>query len=408
MKTLLLSMLLLPGLALGYSWHPYGPAGIVANNICFGAGAGQTVISTSDGIRVCDVTGTNWDSYSVTGLPVREVIPFGSTSLLLVAGNGSNSDGIYRFDLNTHQFTVLQYTLNPTFIKYCTSNQTYYAGSSNDGLWSSAGGLSWNLVPFFASIPATTMDFYNNCLVLSTGFFFQSIYNSTDNGLNWNHTNGNGNFMTCIAYHPDGRLYGIIPVSNSASLRVSQDAGQNWDICYWSDDGLNTIGFDVIGNIFVGYRNAGFGIARYDPVTSALTYLNDGLPNKFINRIAYNPVMSSITLFCCTDGGVYFSNDYLAGITDSRENDGADVTVFPNPCTSVASVLFSLPDFSGKTLTLGILNSSGVIVSERIYQASDSKRNMISLDMGCYPPGVYYYRLYAGKYDVIKKVVVEK
>lgn len=406
-KQTILFLFLMPCLAFGYNWTLMGPSGIKTYDICFNGGsAGYTVICTAAGICVNDGPGASWNTYSNGGMPAWEAIYFDNTDILLVMGDGSFSDGIYKFNLFTHQFTVMEFVASPTFIKYCTTNQTYYAGSKYDGLMTSVNGTDWNAVPFFISQQVKSMDFRENNFVLTTGFQFQCIYNSSDTGKTWNHTNGNGNFLTCIAFHPNGKLYGIIPNSNSASLRESTDYGQNWNVCYWTSD-VNTVGFDAVGNVLVGFMAD--GIAKYDTVLSMLTFYNQGLPDKCVNRICVNPIMSSITIFCCTNSGVYSSNNYWMGMPDHTGIDEAiNIRNYPNPCTSMTTIEFDLPEFQGNTLMLSIYNSTGTLLAEEPCRINRVVINSVRFNVTRFPAGVYYYRVRAGKYDVVRKMVVEK
>ncbi|MCX6306895.1 MAG: T9SS type A sorting domain-containing protein [Bacteroidetes bacterium] len=400
-------LLLFPCMAFGYTWTAFGPEGIKTNDVCFNAGSGgYMVICRANGICVSDITGSSWTTYTYGGLPVWEAIPFDSASILLVMGDGSFSDGIYKFNFTTQQFTGMELVASPTFIRFCATNQTYYAGTKYNGLMTSPNGSDWSYVPFFSSQQVTSMDFRDNHFVLTTGFQFQCIYNSSDSGKTWNHTTGNGNFMTYLAFHPNGKLYGIIPMSNSASLRSSADFGQNWDVCAWTDD-VNTVGFDAIGNVLVGFRT--HGIARYDTLISSLTYYNEGLPDQSVNRIRINPMFSSITLFCCTDNGAYFSNDYLSALPGNAFNDEAvSVKSFPNPCTSMAEIEFFLPEYRGNSAMLSIYNYSGELLSMESYSISPLNENRISLNVNRFPAGIYFYRLNAGKYVAIRKLAVVK
>lgn len=406
-KQIILFVFLLPCLAFGYNWTLFGPSGIKTNDICFNAGAGYTVICREDGICVSDGTGSAWSSYTNGGMPAWEAVHFDNENILLVMGDGSMLDGIYKFNLMTHQFIVMKLVTSPTFIKFCTTNQTYYAGSKYDGLMTSANGSDWNFVPFFISQQITSMDFYENHLVISKGFQFQTIYYSSDTGRTWNL--GDGWYINYLAFHPNGKLYGIIPWSNSASLRESSDFGHTWDLCYWSDD-INTVGFDAAGSVLVGWRHTfgdEEGIARYDTALSSMTFYNEGLPNKFINRIRTNPVMSSIAIFCCTDTGVYFSNDYWTGIPYNSGIDIAGTTrSFPNPCTSTANIAFCFPEYHGNTFMLSMYNSTGVLVKEGSYRIDRTDKNCIGVDVTRFPAGIYYYSLKAGKYEAMNKMVV--
>jgi hypothetical protein len=212
--------------------------------------------------------------------------------------------------------------------------------------------------------------------------------------------------MTHIAFHPMGKLYGVIPNSYSASLRESTDYGQNWNVCVWTSD-VNTVGFDAIGNVLVGFMAD--GIAIYDTVLSTLTFCNQGLPDKCINRICVNPIMSSITIFCCTNSGVYSSNNYWMGTPDNtRIGEAIKVRNYPNPCTSMMTIEFDFPEFQGNTLMLMIYNSSGALLAEEPFHINRAVTSSVCFDVTRLPAGMYYYRLQTGKYNVMRKMVVMK
>jgi hypothetical protein len=407
-KLIIYFLFLLPSVTWGYSWNSIGPSGITANDICFNVGSqNYTVICTSTGICISDASGSNWNSFTHSGMPVWQAIPFDSADILLVMGDSSSIDGIYKFNFVMNQFILVKQILYPTFIQFCPTNQTYYAGSVWNGLMSSSDGLNWNIVSFFASQTIASMDFFNNHMVVSKGYQYNSIYCSSDTGRTWNQ--GDGGYLSYIAFHPSGKLYGLIPMSISGSLRESDDFGQNWNILYWST-GIKTIGYDASGNVMVGWNNPNStwydqGIAKYNTSSHAMTFYNEGLPNLNVNKIRFNPLLSAIVLFCCTDSGVYFTNDYWTGINNLY--DEAQVDVFPNPCSNMTNIKFSLPRYEGSVVKLFIYNCTGSIMKEETYFISNSAQSSIKVNVSDIPPGIYLYRLQAGQYSITKKLIVD-
>jgi len=411
-KLIIYFLMLIPALVYGYTWNSYGPSGIIAYNICFNVGPqNYTVICTSNGICVSDGTGSLWNSYTSIGLPVWEAVPFDNSNILLVMGDSNSTSGIYKFNFVTNQFFLIKQVIYPTFIKYCTSNQMFYVGTVGGGLMSSPDGLNWNPVPYFGSQSVVSMDFFNNHFVVSEGFQLNPIYCSSDTGKTWNP--GYGHYLTYIAFHPNGKLYGFVPISNSGSIRESSDFGQSWNVLYWSQF-ISTIGFDVLGNVMVGWKSPSpswidHGIAKYDTSLHSMVFYNEGLPNFNINKITFNPLLSSITLFCCTDSGVYFSHDYWTGM-DKRNTLSGKITInnYPNPCSTQTNIEFDLPGNIGYPVKLSVYNYSGSIIKEEIYLSNDLKRPIIQLSTADFPPGVYFYRIQAGKYDITKKLMVAR
>jgi len=151
----------------GFNWTLYGPNGVHANDILFGAGNhNYTVICTDKGVCVNNGVGSSWNT-SNYGLPVWEAIPYDTNNVLLVMGNGSYSDGIYKFNLTTNTFNVVEWLCIPTFIKYNTNNNKYYVGTRYNGMLSSDDGISWDTVSYFQGKAATAMDFYGQHIVVT-------------------------------------------------------------------------------------------------------------------------------------------------------------------------------------------------------------------------------------------------
>ena len=122
-----------------YTWIPFGPDTINASLCRFGIAMGQSVIISPDGLYIYE-DDMVWHLYEF-GLPVKDVAYKSSTEILVAIGNGSYSDGIYTFNLETHEYEVVEWLLNPNFIQIVPVLKKdgkfvdqYFAGGQFSGL----------------------------------------------------------------------------------------------------------------------------------------------------------------------------------------------------------------------------------------------------------------------------------
>jgi hypothetical protein len=87
-------------------------------------------------------TDEEWELYENAGLTAYNAIKLNDENLLMLFGGGSNSDGVYIFNLNTHDFEHIEWFDNPFFLYYNQIAQRYYVGC-DEGLYCSHNGLKW-------------------------------------------------------------------------------------------------------------------------------------------------------------------------------------------------------------------------------------------------------------------------
>lgn len=267
-------------------------------------GLNQYALACEDGLLIYD--GNTWTHHS-SSLPVWNVLPWIDQQLILIQGNGSYSDGVYKFNEYTHQFEVIEWIFEPNFLVYNETEQEYFIGAY-DGLYKSSDGENWDEVTYFSDMNCVDMVFLDNHYTVSVTGSIYHIYYSDDYGITWN-ASTNSPLITDMSFRNDSTLFGIFPgPSNSSGLWSSTDFGATWQVEFWSDF-LSCVGINMTDNIFVGWE-ADDGVAKW--LGNDLVFMNDGLPNLSINKLYVNPAMSSIHIMAFTDSGAYMLNNYVS------------------------------------------------------------------------------------------------
>jgi hypothetical protein len=319
----------------------------------------------------------------------------GPDQLLVAMGNGSWSDGVYRFNLVTHEFEVVFWAPYPNFLEYHELASTYWLGTQFGSMYSSQNGVEWAEVPFFTGKSCFCFDDYGEWMVVSEVSNLFNVYWSGDSGATWQQAES-APLITDLRFDPMGVLYGIFPDhSNSSGLWRSYDHGNSWDVAFWSDD-MSAVGTDVFGNIFVGWKEE-LGLALYDPLAPppGLTFLNDGLPQAAINRIQLNPSMSAPAIFICTDSGAYYSYDYLVGQYNPVRNE-IFLSVYPNPASEYITVLCTDP-----IQELIVLTQAG----ETVYRGRPGLPKT-TINTGQIPAGIYIIQCQTITGLASKKIII--
>jgi hypothetical protein len=404
MKKIFLLSLILPAVLLlqAYTWIPFCPDTIHANNICFGVGSWQGLICSPGGMYLYEEDIQEWVFYTYGGLPVNGAAWLDGEKILVAMGNGSWSDGIYTFHLQTHQFEVVEWIVTPNFMQVVPVpgsepgkfTDEYYVGSQFGGLYRSVGGLVWDEIPYFSGKSCKVIDYFENHLVVSEVSNITNIHWSDDYGATWHEAVAGAPILTDIKFNNLGVLYGIFPYySNSSGLYRSDDFGNTWNVVFWSDM-MGAVGFDAVNTIFVGWESPAGGkegIAIYDPLAPppGLTFLNNGLASTNINKIIMNPMMSAIAIFCCTDAGVYMSNDYMVG-TSEHTGEEPGITLFPNPVSDKTTITISAGSEVKSPVILFILDNEGREVEKIEAGNSSSNKMEFNWNKGDLPAGIYY------------------
>ncbi len=338
MKKLVLIMLTLivSAVCFAYTWVPFGPKG---NKLCLFK-ASQSIYAV-----ICADSGfyftldTGMPVWEFIEYPIIDAAPLDDDNILVIAGNGSYSDGVYKFNITSRTFDVVEFCMNPKFITKGGSNSSYFVGYE-EGLIESVNGVNWFANSNFDGMCCMDMASYSEYLAIVTDNPTDNVYYSENNGESWMQVQSDVN-ISQLLLDSNGCLTGICS-ENTSHCGFYKKNGIQWENVFYTEN-INALGSDNMGNPFIGWYNSSGeekGIARYrfDNPNAGLMFLNEGLPDLNIHDIptsfAYDG--NNNIVFCCTDEGVYYCDDFAIGITplDVTEH----VVVYPNPVKNILHI----------------------------------------------------------------------
>jgi photosystem II stability/assembly factor-like uncharacterized protein len=331
---------------------------------------------------------------------------------------------------------------------FCPATNLLIASQDLGLIRSKDGGDSWEIIPnlsisyglFFLAINSTGTCFASN---ISTG-----ILRSTDGGITWDSvSNINGGFaglfiskagnifaattsglirsknngqtwdtLHSFLYFPyqfgmnpvTGTLFiGVDDISNTSSRALtfrSTDEGDTWKLV--DTTGTN---IDAIYGAPNGYMYAGKG--------EVYCSINDGLTwSKFGTGLPTNNTMQIEALV--ERNGVLYAGDRVWGLysisttpTGIRNEQQSDFSFrlnqnYPNPFNPNTVISYSLPSASNvKLIVYNALGQTIKVLGDEFKKAGNYSFNFNASDI---PSGIYFYKLDAGQFSQIKKMILLK
>ncbi|MDR3610344.1 MAG: T9SS type A sorting domain-containing protein [Ignavibacteriaceae bacterium] len=321
--------------------------------------------------------------------------------------------------------------------------QKLYAGTEGYSLcFTTNNGGSWSIIWDIG------IDYHNGVYIYSIIFsgslsyigLNYGIVLSTDSGNNWgsmNQTIGMGK-VNSIVDNGTKTFFGT-----DSGLCISTDNGFNWTNIGLTNNPILTL-FKNGSNIYAGTASQGIFLSTNDG--SNWTTLNAGLPgNSIHNFIAYDssifvatsngiyrldnsnsnwtPVKSGLTdtlvyslavcgtyLFAGTSRGLWKRPlSELVGISPERIELPKKFLLlqnYPNPFNPSTLISYSLPSaFNIKLIIYNSLGQTVKVLENGFKNAGNYSVNFNAADL---PSGIYFYKLEAGQFAQVKKMMVIK
>jgi photosystem II stability/assembly factor-like uncharacterized protein len=367
---------------------------LAANNSFVIAGADSGIYITSD-------NGVNW-TQPVTP-PAKSAFPL---SLAISGSNffaGTYLGGVWRSTNNGSVWTKMNNGLPSSFSVFALAvNASYiFAGSDGGGLFRSTNnGSSWTQVNNgLSNLSVRSLSLLGSSVLAGTSG--GGIYLSTNNGANWSiaSMNSNGYIYSLLSVGSNffaGTNLGLFLFSYNGSIWTSDKKDLNPIVLSLSLSG---------SEIFAGTDSS--GVFRSHDNGSTWLDANDGLSNLHVHSIA----VGATTIYAATIGaGVW--NRPLAEVTSISKKSSPlpkDFSLsqnYPNPFNPSTIISYSLP--SASNVKLIIYNALGQSISLLENSFKQPGTYSVSFNASALPSGVYFYKLEAGPFSQLKKMILLK
>jgi hypothetical protein len=385
-----------------YEWTEIIPGDHDVNDVIF---TPEIFAATSQGILIQETGG--WQLHS-TNLPVLQLKKISEAELIFIMGNGSWSDGVYKYNLETAEHQVLEYTPWPNFIYFCENDNHYYVGFEQ-GLLTSEDGETWNEVEYFNMNTCLAMITYGNNYIVSSDY----VYYSYNSGVDWQQTETCFPFSAfAVREEVEPIFLGIFPGSSySSGLYSSENGGANWEVVFW-DIYLTDILWLFNNMTFVSFADEDEvepGVVSYYFEDESFTYYNTGLPEATVNRLTFNPLVNCLNVVACSSQGAYM-------LTGFGTNTGAEIVpvlqevqIYPNPFNPETTIHYNVQQATNVKIDVYNQNGQKVITLVNDYkpagghtvlwQGKDNQGNSVA-------SGVYFCKLQAAQEVTFKKMLL--
>jgi len=382
----LCSALVLATLCTALQVNPFGPsvdsftcANLQQIPLTFGA------VLNGQNCLFVEVDG-QWQPYDTQNLPVKSIYVQSSTNLLVALGDGTDSDGLYGFNLSNHQWILVQWFSEPNFIKYNPVNSLYYLGDSS-GLYQSDNGTVWQHINMIGNGVCNSLDFCDNYLVANCG---SQVFCSADNGVNWSLANGVN--LTDFHYTAETYLFSIMHVgSDSDGIWCSDDFGLNWFPCHYCSC-VCELGPDFNGCLTIGRSQSDEPaqyVALYHP-GDQICFCNHVSLDSPVKQMGLFPWVDTPSFYVVNGQGCFYLTDFLT------ENDdplipaalSPNLSVYPNPAHRSASLKIAGKLRGNEEISLYNLKGQ-FIKTLPLLNAETGLERISSLDLADLPAGIY-------------------
>ncbi len=402
-KLIFIVLILVSTVSFAHTWQHFGPKG---NKVCLFRSSQSIygVIITDSGFYFTPDTWMPVWEFHEFSLPIMDVALLDDEHILIVAGFGTYSDGIYKFNVTINTIEVVQYRLNPKFITRGGYDSRLFVGHGS-GLLESEDGITWISNSSFSGKCCIDMATYfeSGYLAIATDQATNNVYYSQNDGANWTQIQGDFQISE-VEVNATGRLTGICsnPTPDCGFYRKNETQWEN----EFHSDKINTLGADNSGTPFIGWYGASGdekGIAGYtfDNPNPGLQFLNEGLPDLNILDISSPDNIGENIIYCCTEQSTFYCNDFDLGVPQIDIEDN-DVIIYPNPVSKAQYLHIAAPNTS-QLQQIKIYAPTGSLVKDIHLNTFQSKP--ITINTNDLKTGTYYVEIIGDKRTWSKKFI---
>lgn len=367
---------------------------------CFAKSGNYMFAGTDHGVCLSTDNGYNWENIG-NGL-IDTINSQINRYVNALCVNGTNifagtSDGVFRS--TNLGLDWLHVEKNNLFVQALYSRGLYtLAGTANGGVYiSTDNGNNWTKednelksIRIFAFTDIGTN-------ILAGGD--KGVYISTNNGMNWTNICSNINVVFRSLAVSGTNVF----ADGGNEVYFSSDSGTNWTITsinaagpYSEVDVLAVSGDFIIAGIFSGdiFISNNYG--------KTWIQSNHGLPSSFL---CFSLTINGNDIFLGTYNYGIWRRSLLNEIKDIPQGF-ALFQNYPNPFNSGTIISYSLPLVSNVKLI--VYNTLGQSIKTLENEFKNAGNYYINFNASDFPSGIYFYKLEAGQFSQVKKMILIK
>jgi len=290
------------------------------------------------------------------------------------------------------------------------------------------GGTTWSGRVLSTPYPIRVVYFFNSLIGIAQGGHGNNavggIWESTDGGLTWTeaiNTNLEMNSIDwqpvspdsidiwCVGFSSDGGWhsvvykkrtgFSVIPVELSS---FTASVAENFVTLNWqTKTKTNNYGFEIerqlVNSLPGSWDKIGF-VPGYGTTTEEKNY---SFKDEKISTGKYLYRLKQIDF----DGAFNYSNEIEVDV-DLSPKEFSLKQNYPNPFNPVTKIKYSIP--AKAFVTLNVYNAIGEKIAELVNNEMNAGNYEISFDGTGLSSGIYYYKITAGNFSEVKKMMLVK
>ena len=375
------------------------------------------IFRTTDG-------GATWLTVPVSGITneiyciwsINDIVAFagegyvnGNAKLLKTTNAGLNWSTVLETSSNGGHFTGITFTkINGNRFGLAIAEKIYRTQNS---------GLNW--VEINAGVVGVS-NAQNSLMIVDNDFYGFGLNNgaarirlTTDNSATWNtqQISVSGNYTSAIAYHSN-KMFGVAATSTSLPMiSRTTDGGGSWSNINVGSGVTGTCYFVwVPGTPVVYLLGSNGGIKR--STDNGISWVTTPTPG--VTGLTHFDFMQSANIvfgYAVSSGGnVIKLNDTLQVLTSTGNNSVvSDFSLsqnYPNPFNPATTIQYSLA--LNSNVRISIFDALGREVAVPVNEVKQAGSYELSFDGSDLSSGIYYYRINAGNFTDIKKMILIK
>lgn len=378
-----------------------GPFGIRESTIeTIAINSDNTIFAgTHNGVYYSTDRGNQWQPTKLTNVEVRS-LSINRENHIFAA---TNKTGMFRSTDNGENWTHLGLMESWLLSVATKSRDTVFVGTYDGLLFSTDNGEVWLETPI-TKISIKSLHIDNNGYVYA-GAYSGKVYLSKNNLQEWE-------LITDELFDPFIEIASIIEnydgcllVGTNRGVYLSTDYGKNWKQSGLNDHYISSFVINSKAIIFAGTKWGGIYISNDGGLN--WNELNAGLTNYNIISLGIDSISY---IYAGTIGaGVFRSIEPTVNVED-KETDLFKSHIltkcYPNPFDGSTTFEFVIP--GSEFVTLTIFNALGIEVANLISEFHNAGKHKKVWNASAFPSGTYFYKIQAGQYFDIRKLILLK